>query len=342
MPLPPIRGHDAARATLSRLLADPRGPATVLLTGPRGSGKTRVALWAAQANVCPSITESGPCGHCDLCHRATRMSHPDLHYYVPHGALGGGSERAQRERYTDLRAEVIEGLRDGERSALRPMGDRYSIGVIRLIRQEVTRRAWHTEGRRSLVIDHCDALRDPVVQNALLKLLEEPPEGLRVFMTASSAGVLLDTIQSRVIEYTVPPLTDEEMQAVAADHQLPATDSPRFRGRPGRLLDHYTPETQAALERARSWIEAILDGDRHAIASICRDAPIADNDGSVAATLRNATDLVLAEYPEHSASLVPLLQRALQALQVKVQAGLALSEMFIRSGRAVHRPAQDG
>jgi DNA polymerase-3 subunit delta' len=49
--------------------------------------------------------------------------------------------------------------------------------------------------------------------NAFLKLLEEPPEDVHIFLTSSRPGALLPTVRSRVLSIRVLPLTDEEVAA---------------------------------------------------------------------------------------------------------------------------------
>lgn len=49
--------------------------------------------------------------------------------------------------------------------------------------------------------------------NAMLKIMEEPPEGVMFLLTASSAAAVLPTIRSRCAAYTMAPVPTEECAA---------------------------------------------------------------------------------------------------------------------------------
>src|SRR2546423_15702427 len=52
MPIPPLYGHEGTRNRLVGAIASGRLPQALLLEGPRGVGKQRLALWLAQALGC--------------------------------------------------------------------------------------------------------------------------------------------------------------------------------------------------------------------------------------------------------------------------------------------------
>jgi hypothetical protein len=62
--------------------------------------------------------------------------------------------------------------------------------------------------RRSVLIEHADYLRHEA-QNALLKMLEEPPQDTIIICTTSSKQSLLTTIASRLQWISVQPLSHE-------------------------------------------------------------------------------------------------------------------------------------
>ena len=335
--LPALRGRSREIEVLGRLLADPAAPPAILISGPTGVGTTRMALFAARMHLCQGSGSPGPCGDCAPCGKSLRIIHPDLHVYVPHGALGGGSHRAQEARYQDHRIEVLERMRAGGPAALRSGGTRYSMAAIRLMRREVMRPADHPGGPRSVVLDRADALRDAATQNAVLKLLEEPPSGMRILLTAGSGGELLDTVRSRLVEIRLPGLSDRDMAAVASDLDLdvPADEIGAYRGRPGslvRLLDE-----EAAVERARAegWLEMITGGDPGDLAELARSLSTADSDGQVERTLRQVADRVDHEHPDLAPYLIGPISRGLAALRRGGIAPLVLYTVTIQSRRAL-------
>ncbi|NIQ52963.1 MAG: DNA polymerase III subunit delta, partial [Gammaproteobacteria bacterium] len=66
----------------ARAIAEGRFPQSLLLYGPRGVGKQRLAIWAAAALDCRGA-ETPPCGACRSCRLAGRLEHPDIHWFFP-------------------------------------------------------------------------------------------------------------------------------------------------------------------------------------------------------------------------------------------------------------------
>ena len=69
------------------------------------------------------------------------------------------------------------------------------------------------------LIDHIDRANEQAA-NSLLKILEEPPAHLMLFMTAENAYDLLPTIRSRSLILGMSPLSADEMDAVHARARL--------------------------------------------------------------------------------------------------------------------------
>jgi uncharacterized protein (DUF1778 family) len=70
------------------------------------------------------------------------------------------------------------------------------IDVIRTIQSFVSLRSLTKNTRRVVLITHADTLTTEA-QNALLKILEEPPEGVSFILTVHSVDALLPTVLSR-------------------------------------------------------------------------------------------------------------------------------------------------
>lgn len=70
---------------------------------------------------------------------------------------------------------------------------------------------------RVLVIDPADDMNENAA-NALLKLLEEPPQGAVIFLISHNIGKLLPTIRSRCRVLTVKPLSDIQMKGYILEH----------------------------------------------------------------------------------------------------------------------------
>lgn len=164
-----------AQETLAAFVNGGRFPHALLLEGPEGSGRRTFAREIAAALFCRG--EHKPCGSCNQCRKVLEKNHPDVEYYG-----GDGSRRS------------------------------FHIDTIRQLRQN----AWLLPGEapcRVCVLCGAENMTDQA-QNALLKILEEPPEHTVFILTAENRAMLLPTILSRVQTIRLEPLTPAEILPV--------------------------------------------------------------------------------------------------------------------------------
>ena len=141
-----------------------------LFSGPRGCGKTTSARILARCLNCAQGPTPTPCGVCDSCREISRDGGGSLDVIEMDAASHGGVDHAR-----DLR----------ERATLAPVRDRYKIFIIDEAHM-VTREGF----------------------NALLKIVEEPPEHVKFIFATTEPNKVLGTIRSRTHHYPfrlVPP-----------------------------------------------------------------------------------------------------------------------------------------
>ena len=221
MKLHPVVGHQAVLKAIARAHIADSLPASILLHGPKGVGKQRIALWMAQLLVCEEPTAEGPCQTCRSCRMALGVEHPDLHWYfpLPHpkGASGdrlvSALEDARVRALAERRAEPVRASHDDELRGL-------YLGVVKNIRARALLRPTMAKGQIFIVGD-AELLvpqeSSPEAANALLKLLEEPPGASRFILTSSEPGRLLATIRSRTVALHVPPLATDQVETFLMD-----------------------------------------------------------------------------------------------------------------------------
>ena len=275
MTLPTVAGHELARATFAVAHGRDSLPAALLIHGLAGTGKQRMALWLGQLLHCRSPDAQGPCGHCRSCRMALGLQHPDLHWFFP-------LPRPKRASGAERLVAALEEARAAALAAIRqePLQPTYSdeprgiyLGAVTTIRRMALKRP-SLGDRQVFVIGNAEELipqeASDQAANALLKLLEEPPDGTTFVLTSSEPGRLLPTIRSRTVPFHLGPLARERVEgflvevagAPAADARLAAALS---RGSIGRALAFLPAGGEPGpLERerahARQLLEAALDG----------------------------------------------------------------------------------
>ena len=276
MSLIPLFGHDGLRERVRSAVVRGSLPNSLLIEGPRGIGKQRLALWMAQLLLCQSADSERPCGQCQSCHYAAALVHPDLLWFFPRPRKEGDVEPA--EVLEDYREAIAERLQRGGLYAPPSGMEGIFIGAVRALVK--TASVSPTIGRRKVfVIGDAERMvpQEGTEQaaNAFLKLLEEPPADTTIILTSSEPGALLPTIRSRLVALRAQPVGDDAVRqfirhkdvAGALDAgSLPTSENDRVllaAGAPGRLLD--AAERVAAREQARRILAAATGrlADRH-------------------------------------------------------------------------------
>ena len=226
-----------AAALLDRSLENDRLHSAYLVSGP-GDASRATALRFARGIVCRGAT-GRPCEACDDCRRS--QTGDEI-------ALDGTGKKGPLYRHVGDHADLFWLERGADDTRVR-------IGQIRALQQAL--RLKPTEGgRRAVVIADAEWLNQEA-QNALLRLLEEPPPRTTlVLVTASSAG-LLATVRSRCqrVSLRAPRRdaldADENAELVARLESLAAASIPD-------LLD-WAEEYRGARAVAASRVETLLE-----------------------------------------------------------------------------------
>lgn len=178
--------QESVLARLSAARAADRLAQSYLLLGPRGCGKTRVALAFAQELLCPA--PQPPCGACPTCRKVAHLTHPDLHLVLP----------LPRDEAQDPDAigRVLEAYAS-DPYHLTGTASGASIGIdrIRALKEEAAK-ARVEGGRRVIILSGADRMTEQAAQSAL-KLVEEPPPGTLLVLEGEETTDLLPTLVSR-------------------------------------------------------------------------------------------------------------------------------------------------
>ena len=80
-------------------------------------------------------------------------------------------------------------------------GGKYLVGQVTAMRSEIFNTSLSAEGR-AVLLYHVERMNEESA-NALLKVMEEPPDGVLFLLTADSLASVLPTIRSRCVSFAV-------------------------------------------------------------------------------------------------------------------------------------------
>ncbi len=202
-----------------------------------GCGQMEFALAGAASLLCESPRDGLACGECQACRWVKAGNHPDLRRIRPddqavrEGALDV-AEDAKKQPSREIRIEQIRSLLPWFNTAT------------------------HRGGWRVALLYPAEAL-NTIAANALLKILEEPPEHTVFLLSAQTPDRLLPTLVSRCrrLPLAVPPVAESlawlETQGVkdAAARLAAAGDAPLL------ALE----QAQQGLPVMPAWLDLFLD-----------------------------------------------------------------------------------
>src|SRR6478752_4735559 len=165
-----VIGQEHVTEPLMTALRKNRVNHAYLFSGPRGCGKTTSARILARCLNCAQGPTDTPCGTCPSCVELARGGSGSLDVIEIDAASHGGVDDAR-----DLR----------ERATYAPVRDRYKI----------------------FIIDEAHMVTSAGF-NALLKIVEEPPEHIKFIFATTEPDKVIGTIRSRTHHYPfrlVPP-----------------------------------------------------------------------------------------------------------------------------------------
>ena len=173
-----------------RWLAQNRLPHAVMLTGPVGVGKRRLAQALAAQALCQEPVDGQACGHCRACELLAAGTHPDTVFTRP--------EQGSAQIRVDQIRTLIHAL------TLTPR-----LG-----------------SRRVALIQPADAMNENAA-NALLKTLEEPGAAILLLLVTAQPQRLPATVRSRCQILPVALPATETARAWLRDHAPDAAEGDR-------------------------------------------------------------------------------------------------------------------
>ena len=168
-----VIGQDQVTVPLMRALDENKLTHAYLFSGPRGCGKTSSARILARCVNCAKGPTSHPCGECESCKDLATGGPGSIDVVEIDAASHNGVDDARELR---------------ERAGFAPARDRYKI----------------------FILDEAHMVT-PQGFNALLKIVEEPPEHVMFIFATTEPDKVIGTIRSRTHHYPFRLVPQEVM-----------------------------------------------------------------------------------------------------------------------------------
>lgn len=204
-----VYGLESIKGKLTTSVKNNRLPHAQLFIGPQGSGKMGLAQALVQYLYCTDRSAVDSCGICSSCRKISSQSHPDVHFTYPVAASKEVSTQ-YIEKWREINAKSIYfNTTDWMQTISKDENKTPNITreETRSILSRLSLKPFEGAAK-TLIIWMPEYLQKE--SNALLKLIEEPPQKTYFILIAENAQHLLPTITSRTQLLKIPTYTDQE------------------------------------------------------------------------------------------------------------------------------------
>jgi len=229
-----IYGNKQLLDILAGMAASGRTAHSLLICGEKGSGRKLIAKYYTQALMCEAPDNGRPCGACNSCMNIGKDIHPDVIYPEKSGKLGN-----------------------------------YSVTTAREVIADAYVKPNNSSGCKVYIFADCHNV-DLRTQNALLKLIEEPPDYAYFIFTSGSKSEFLPTIISRCVCFNTSPCTEEEAKMSLAESGYEQADVKKavscFHGNIGMCENYINDEElRKRVDLTKSIADSIIRKDEYAL-----------------------------------------------------------------------------
>lgn len=168
-------GNPHTKNQIISLFCQNKVPHAIIIEGEKGLGKKTFANIIAQTAVCSNLSNGLACGHCVNCQKMSKNIHPDVIYPEKSGVL-----------------------------------QTYNVATVRKIRADAFV-VPNEAATKVYILSDVDNMGIPA-QNALLKVLEEPPKNVIFILTCVNSANVLPTIRSRTLQFALKPVSQTELR----------------------------------------------------------------------------------------------------------------------------------
>ncbi|MCR9063244.1 MAG: DNA polymerase III subunit delta [Cytophagales bacterium] len=204
-----INGLEAQKNTLIQSVKKNHVAHAQLFHGSEGSGNLALALAFGSFLNCEKPSDTDSCGECSSCVKTDKLIHPDITFIFP---TAGGKKVLSENFMAEWREFVLDHPYKNSTDWLEKINIKQGnipVEEARKLIQNLSLKSY--EGGYKLIYLWLPEYLSISTANAILKVLEEPPEKTLFFLICNNSENLLTTIISRTQRFAIPKFTDEEI-----------------------------------------------------------------------------------------------------------------------------------
>lgn len=313
-----IYGNKFLLSTLDNMRATNKLAQAVIFYGEKGSGKKLIADYYTALILCESPVGDKPCGKCRSCRNFFNGRHPDVIYVRKEGKL-----------------------------------ESFTVKTARFVSYDVSVKPNNMTDKKVYIFSDCLNVNTHT-QNALLKLIEEPPPYAYFIFTADSKSEFLPTVISRCLCFASSVCSEQEAEEALLNQGFKPNDIRDaiscFHGNIGRCTEYITDEkVREQVDLTKRVANSIINRDEYylnasfyslsgmrssirellsAVDALVRDAAVLgknENADTIGCYREAAESLSGIITPYQAVNIHKVLNRAWKAIEANANAPLVLA-----------------
>ncbi len=204
-----------------------------MFSGPEGSGNLTLALAYATMLNCTNPKNGDSCGECPSCRKTDKLIHPDVHFVFPvSNVKQTSSDNVVSDTYIGEWRKFVGQNPYGSSMewAITFAAENKQLNISREESRNIVRKLSlkSYESKYKIMIIWLAEYLHPSAANALLKLLEEPPENTVFLLVTYDSEQIIGTILSRVQLVKIRAFNNPEVEGYLTDQPGVAADKASF------------------------------------------------------------------------------------------------------------------
>lgn len=264
-----IIGQEKGKSTFFGMVNDQRIPHAMILKGRPGIGKLGFANAIAQFVNCENPSASDSCGKCASCSKIRKGIHPDVRFILPIISKKlEGKQSLSDDFFPKFREHFFKQPYFSFNKWVAIMeGENKQVGIrikeIRDLKRKIQLKSFEAE-YKVIIFWNAEKINTEAA-NAMLKLLEEPPEKTLLIMVVSDTTQLLTTINSRCQRIQLHRISDQSIvDYLEREHSLSPDRATQIAqlsdGAITRALDLVGESNKSLSELYQIWLRTALKG----------------------------------------------------------------------------------